>query len=57
MDIVFYLNTEIHFTHRIAILHITLQIEFCYTYASILCRHQLTNANFRQADSVVLLEI
>ncbi len=31
------LNTEIHchFTYCIAILHITLQIEFCYTYASI----------------------
>ncbi len=30
------LNTEIHchFTYCIAILHITLQIEFCYTYAS-----------------------
>ncbi len=32
------LNTEIHchFTYCIDILHITLQIEFCYTYASIL---------------------
>ncbi len=31
------LNREIdcHFTYCIAILHITLQIEFCYTYASI----------------------
>ncbi len=31
------LNTEIHchFTYCIAILHITFQIEFCYTYASI----------------------
>ncbi len=31
------LNIEIHchFTYCIDILHITLQIEFCYTYASI----------------------
>ncbi len=48
------LNTEIHchFTYCIAILHITLQIEFCYTYASI---HRVSSKVFLQNLSAILI--